>query len=168
MRSRRSLTFPAARLLTWMCVLGGAAAYGLPAPAAAPPAPAAASIPDAQLMQPEELVQVLGASGGEKPLVFQVGPHVFYAEAHIPGSEYIGATAQESGLQALRDRVKSLPHDRFIVLYCGCCPWIKCPNVRPAYQQLASMGFGHVKVLYIADNFGRNWVARGYPVEKGR
>jgi thiosulfate/3-mercaptopyruvate sulfurtransferase len=128
----------------------------------------AGSIPAAQLLQPEELVQILRSSGGERPLVFQVGPHVFYAQAHIPGSEYIGAGAQESGLQALRDRAKSLRHDQFIVLYCGCCPWTKCPNVWPAYEQLVSLGFSHVKVLYIANNFGANWVAKGYPVEKGR
>ena len=30
------------------------------------------------------------------------------------------------------------------------------------------MGFTHLKVLYIADNFGSNWVAKGYPVVKGR
>ena len=100
--------------------------------AAAPPPSADDSIPAAQRLQPEDLVPLLGRSGTEKPLVLQVGPHVFYAEAHVPGSEYVGAGNQESGLQALRDRVKSLPHDRFIVLYCGCCPWKKCPNVRPA------------------------------------
>jgi len=153
----RSGTFRASCLLTFLCVLSGRG-YGQQAPA----------VPSAQLLQPEELVPLLSRSGADRPLVFQVGPRVFYAEAHVPGSEYIGAAAQEPGLQALRDRVKSLPHDRFIVLYCGCCPWTKCPNVRPAYQQLASLGFSRVKVMYIADNFGKDWVAKGYPVEKGR
>jgi rhodanese-related sulfurtransferase len=138
---------------------------------ASPPsrgAGSAGSIPAAQLMQPEELAQILRSSGEEKPLVLQVGPRVFYAEAHVPGSEYVGATAQEPGLQALRDRVKALPHDRPIVLYCGCCPWTKCPNVGPGYRELASLGFQRVRVMYIADNFGKDWVSKGYPVEKGR
>jgi thiosulfate/3-mercaptopyruvate sulfurtransferase len=125
-------------------------------------------IPAAQLLQPAELVQILNASAGEKPLILQVGSHVLYAEAHIPGSEYVGAGGQDSGLQALRDRVKSLKRDQLLVLYCGCCPWGKCPNVRPAYQALTSLGFTRVKVLYLADNFGTNWVAKGYPVAKGR
>jgi len=30
------------------------------------------------------------------------------------------------------------------------------------------MGFTQVKVLYIADNFGDDWVNRGYPVVSGR
>ena len=160
----RSLTL---FLLAFLCVLSGGA-YGQQPHAAASPAPSDASIPSAQLLQPEELVPLLGRSGADKPLVLQVGPHVFYAEAHVPGSEFIGAGKEESGLQALRDRVKTLPHDRFIVLYCGCCPWNKCPNVRPAYQQLVSLGFTRVKVMYIADNFGKDWVAKGYPTEKGR
>ena len=122
----------------------------------------------AQLLQPAELVKILRASGGEKPLILQVGSHVLYAEAHIPGSEYVGAGGQDSGLQALRDRVKTLKRDQFVIIYCGCCPWTKCPNIQPAYRQLVSLGFTRVKVLYLADNFGTNWVSKGYPVAKGR
>jgi thiosulfate/3-mercaptopyruvate sulfurtransferase len=153
--------------LAVLCLSFGAALAGRPAPPS-PAVPADDAIPSAQLMPPEELVPLLGKTGADKPLVLQVGPHVFYAEAHPPGAEYAGPGNQESGLQALRDRVKTLPHDRFIVLYCGCCPWKKCPNVHPAYQQLTSLGFHNVKVMYIADNFGKDWVAKGYPVEKGR
>jgi hypothetical protein len=28
------------------------------------------------------------------------------------------------------------------------------------------MGFANVKVLYLADNLGTDWVAKGYPVER--
>jgi len=28
------------------------------------------------------------------------------------------------------------------------------------------MGFTNVKVLYIAQNFGADWVSKGYPTEK--
>jgi thiosulfate/3-mercaptopyruvate sulfurtransferase len=125
-------------------------------------------IPAAELLQPEQLKEILGSSGGEKPLVLQVGSHVLYAEAHIPGSEYVGASGQDAGLQALQDRVKALDHGQFIVLYCGCCAWNKCPNIRPAYQQLRDLGFARVKVLYLATNFGTDWVNKGYPVAKGR
>jgi hypothetical protein len=130
--------------------------------------PADATIPAAQLLQPEELMQVLRSSNGEKPLILQVGSHLFYDLAHIPGSEYVGAGGQDSGLQALRGRVTGLERSRFLVIYCGCCPWNKCPNIRPAYRQLSSLGFTRVKVLYVTDNFGANWVAKGYPVAKGR
>ncbi len=124
-----------------------------------------ATIPAVQLLQPEELVQMLRSSG-EKPLVLQVGSHVLYAEAHVPGSEYVGAAGTSTGLQALRERVSSLKKNQVIVLYCGCCPWGKCPNIRPAYQELKALGFTQVKALYLANNFGTDWVTKGYPVAK--
>jgi thiosulfate/3-mercaptopyruvate sulfurtransferase len=124
------------------------------------------TIPSAALLQPAELVQMLRSS--EKPLVLQVGSHVFFAEAHIPDSEYIGATGTSAGLQVLRERVSDLKKDQVIVIYCGCCPWGRCPNIRPAYKQLQALGFTHVRALYLADNFGTNWVDKGYPVAKGR
>lgn len=160
----------AACLLALLCVPSVSAHAQQTSPAAqvALTSSSDAAIPAAQLLQPAELVQVLRSSGGEKPLILQVGSHVLYAEAHIPGSEYIGAGGQDAGLQALRDRVKGLKRSQFLVIYCGCCPWNKCPNIRPAYQQLNALGFTRVKVLYLADNFGTNWVAKGYPVAKGR
>jgi thiosulfate/3-mercaptopyruvate sulfurtransferase len=122
----------------------------------------------AHVISPEELVKTLQAADGGKPLILNVGPRLLYQQAHIPGAEYIGATSDPRGIEQLRARVKSLPHDRFIVLYCGCCPWSHCPNVRPAYSELHSMGFTQVKVLYVADNFGVDWVDKGYPSVKGQ
>jgi len=127
----------------------------------------ASLIPASHLINPDELVKIIRSAKGEKPLMIQVGSHVLYTQAHIPGSEYIGPASSESGLQSLRKRVESLPRNKFIVLYCGCCPWSHCPNVKPADDALHAMGFTNVKVLYIANNFGADWVEKGYPVAKG-
>ena len=89
-------------------------------------------------------------------------------QAHIPGSEYLGAASTPQGLASLHDRVKPLSPKTFIVLYCGCCPWNHCPNVAPAYAELQKLGFSNVKVLYIANNIGMDWVDKGYPVVKGQ
>jgi hypothetical protein len=124
-------------------------------------------IPASALIQPEDLVKALQSAKGDKPLVIQVGSHVLYGQAHIPGSEYIGPATGEAGLGQLRKRVKPLARSKFIVIYCGCCPWSHCPNLKPAYDALGAMGFTNFKVLYIADNFGTNWVDKGYPVAKG-
>ena len=126
----------------------------------------ASSIPTSRLINPEDLVKVLQA-GKEKPLILQVGPHILFAQAHVVGSEYVGAASTEAGLNQLRKRVESVPRSKFIVLYCGCCPWSHCPNVKPADDALTAMGFTNVKVLYISDNFGTNWVDKGYPTAKG-
>ena len=127
----------------------------------------ASSIPASGLINPEDLVKILQSPKGEKPLLIQVGSHVLFEQAHIPGSEYIGPASYESGLQQLRQRVQALPRSKFIVIYCGCCPWSHCPNVKPADDALRALGFTNVKVLYISDNFGANWVNKGYPVARG-
>ncbi len=127
----------------------------------------ASFIPASHLINPDELLKLLQSSKNVKPLIIQVGSHVLYTQAHIPGSEYIGPASSDIALEALRKRVEHLPRNTVIVLYCGCCPWNHCPNVKPADDALHAMGFTKVKVLYIADNFGSDWVEKGYPVAKG-
>jgi|SRR5271165_2828061 len=124
------------------------------------------AIPRAQLITPEELSHTL-KSAKQKPLILNVGPRSMYTQAHIPGAEYMGAGSSDAGQQKLRDRVKSLPKNSAIVIYCGCCPWGHCPNMHPAYQLLHSLGFTNVKAVYIASDFGTDWVDKGYTVAKG-
>lgn len=159
----RSLLKPC---LVWAAMLAfSASAHAATADAAA--APEEPAIPTGQLLQPADLAALLQAPGGDKPLVLQVGSAALFAQGHIPASQYAGPAGKDAGLQALRDHVKGLGHDRFIVIYCGCCPWNKCPNIRRAFRELASLGFTNVKALYVAGDFGTDWVAKGYPVEKG-
>ena len=145
-------------------LIGGLAAAVVPGQALGQ----ATSIPSSHLINPEDLVKVLQATKGEKPLLLQVGSYVLYAQAHIPGSEYVGPVTSEVGMQQLHRQVDSLPKKKFIVLYCGCCPWNHCPNVKPADDALHAMGFTNVKVLYIANNFGTDWLEKGYPVARGQ
>lgn len=127
----------------------------------------ATTIPAAQLIQPAELSALLAAKNTTSgPLVLQVGSHVLFEEAHITGSQYAGPGSQASGLALLEKTVAPLAKDRFIVLYCGCCPWGRCPNVGPAFKRLHGLGYSNVKVLYIANNFGDDWVTKGYPTQK--
>jgi len=125
------------------------------------------TIPTAQLIQPDELNRLLRAHGEEKPLIMQVGSHMMFTQAHVPGAEYAGPGSQAEGLARLRGRVASLPRTTFIVIHCGCCPWNRCPNVGPAYNLLHEMRFTRVKVLYLAQNFGDDWVSKGFPVDGG-
>ncbi len=121
------------------------------------------------LMNPDKLVAVLRQPKGAKPLILNVGPRLLFVQAHIPGAEFIGPPGSEpQALQVLRNRVKGLPKNKAIVLYCGCCPWSVCPNVEPAYRELRKLGFTNVKVLYLANNLGVDWVYKGYPTVKGQ
>jgi rhodanese-related sulfurtransferase len=127
----------------------------------------ASSIPAADLVQPADFAAAL-QTDKPKPLMLQVGSRVMFAEAHITGSEFAGPAGQPAGIDALKARVAALPKDSAILLYCGCCPWERCPNIAAAYNLLHAEGFTNIKVLYIADNFGNDWVNKGYPTEKGR
>jgi thiosulfate/3-mercaptopyruvate sulfurtransferase len=127
----------------------------------------ASSIPAASLIQPAELASTLRSSKAQKPLILQVGFRTLYDQAHIQGAEYAGAASGKPGLQALRDRVAALPKDAPIVIYCGCCPWSHCPNIAGAFHALRDLEFTKLKVLYIPNDFGVDWVEKGYPVGKG-
>jgi thiosulfate/3-mercaptopyruvate sulfurtransferase len=151
MNRRRRRWFDVAVVLI---IVAGASAYQ------------ASSIPAARLIQPDELAKVVQGSSA-KPLILQVGSRILFQQAHIPGSEYVGNASTEAGLQALKQRVEVLPKKTEIVLYCGCCPWNHCPNVAPAEKAMAKWGFSNVKTLYIANNFGVDWVQKGFPLEKG-
>ena len=50
----------------------------------------ASLIAASRLINPSELVRILQSAKSEKPLMIQVGSHVLYTQAHIPGAEYIG------------------------------------------------------------------------------
>lgn len=116
------------------------------------------------LVQPKDLAAQL-ASKSAQPAIFQVGPNTLYRGKHIPGAVYAGPASKPEGLELLKQAVSKLPHDREIVLYCGCCPWNNCPNVKPAVALLEQMGFTRVKAMYVENAFAKDWTEKGYPVE---
>jgi thiosulfate/3-mercaptopyruvate sulfurtransferase len=129
------------------------------------PAKVADDVPASSQIQPAELVQAMKAA--QKPVVLYVGPKAFYAQAHIPGAEFIGPVSKPEGMEKLRARGAQLPKDGAVVIYCGCCPWDHCPNIRPAFAELKKAGFAKVRVLYLATSFGADWKDKGLPVATG-
>jgi hypothetical protein len=132
------------------------------------PSASASSIPESELMQPAALVKLLQSHETEKPIVLQVGSRVMFGQAHIPGSVYAGPGSQPDGLRLLESKVVSASKNKLMVIYCGCCPWTKCPNIAPAYKRLRELGFTNVKAVYFAHNFGDDWLAKGFPVAQGQ
>lgn len=116
-------------------------------------------------LQPAALAARLNKSG-TKPLLLYVGFPALYKGARIPGAILAGPVGKPEGLALLKQAVASVPKDRDIVLYCGCCPFTQCPNVRPAFKTLREMGYGNVKLVVIPTNLATDWVAKGYPTEK--
>jgi len=128
---------------------------------------AASTIPTAELLQPASLAAALQSSSEARPLVLQVGFRKLFDQAHIVGAEYAGPGRDADGLALLRERVSRLSKDSAIVIYCGCCPWDHCPNMGAAFSALRTLGFRNVKALYIAHDFGTDWIEKGYPVARG-
>jgi hypothetical protein len=121
----------------------------------------AAEIP---LIQPKDLAARV--SSASKPVILYVGPNVLYRSKHIPNAAFAGPGGKSDGLQLLKTTVEKFPRDRELVIYCGCCPWDRCPNIKPAIELLHSMGFTSVKAMYSATNFKTDWIDQGYPVEQ--
>jgi thiosulfate/3-mercaptopyruvate sulfurtransferase len=117
-----------------------------------------------ELITPEELLKE--TSGKEEPLVFHVGVPTLFKNGHIPGSRHTGQASTLMGMEELKRQVQELPRTKSLVLYCGCCPWKDCPNIRPAFKALQQMKFTHLRVLYLANNFGVDWIRKGFPIEK--
>jgi hypothetical protein len=88
----------------------------------------------AQLIEPADLARLLSDTSSRRPEVLHVGFPILFRSGHITGSRHIGPASTPEGLQALKQALRGIPQRRSIVLYCGCCPWVDCPNVRPALQ----------------------------------
>jgi len=82
----------------------------------------------------------------------------------IKGATHIGPVSKAENLEKLKSEVKSLPKNTELIIYCGCCPFAKCPNIRPAFTTLKKMGFTNIKVLDIPVNLETNWTSKGYPL----
>jgi rhodanese-related sulfurtransferase len=115
-------------------------------------------------VEPKDLAAQLEHQGNQ-PVLIHVGFGVMYRGKHIPQSIYAGPARSPEGIEALKKAVAGMPHDREIVIYCGCCPMEMCPNVKPAMAALREIGFTRVKVLNLPTNFATDWVNHGYPVE---
>jgi hypothetical protein len=102
----------------------------------------------------------------KSPLIIHVGFDVLYRAAHISGTPYAGPASKPEGLAELKKAVAGQPHDRDIVIYCGCCPMEKCPNIRPAFTALREMGFTRIRVLSLPENLKTDWIDHGYPTDR--
>ena len=110
-----------------------------------------------QLMEPASLAKTID-SKVNIPLIYCVGPGVV-----IPNSINIGPTSEENNLQKFKDSLSKLPRSADIVIYCGCCPFTHCPNVRPAIAALKEMNFTNYHLLDLPHNIKTDWIAKGYP-----
>jgi thiosulfate/3-mercaptopyruvate sulfurtransferase len=122
-----------------------------------------------QTVSPDVLAQELGsADSAKKPTVVCVGFHTLYEGAHIPGAVFRGPGSTPQGIAEIKTWAKDLPRSANIVLYCGCCPLERCPNLKPAFTAMRDVGFSNLRVLLLTQDFNTDWIEKGYPIEKGK
>jgi rhodanese-related sulfurtransferase len=126
----------------------------------------AALAADLATIQPAEVAAQLAVKGAHPAILF-VGPNVLYRGKHIPGALYAGPASRPEGLDLMKQAVAKMDRNAEIVVYCGCCPWDNCPNVKPAMALLKELGFTHAKAMYLETRFAKDWTEKGYPVESG-
>ena len=120
----------------------------------------------AELIEPSALAKAL--EGHNAPTIICVAFPVLYHGKHIPGAIFAGPGSKDEGMASLKAAASALPKDDPIVIYCGCCPMVKCPNVRPAYTALKKMGFTKVRVLDVPTSMHADWFSRGFPGESDK
>lgn len=159
---RTSLIIP---LLTFLLAL---ALVSLPVPATQGQEKNAADPwSGSETMPPAQLAKMLTDKYVSVPTVVFVGFRSLYAGAHVPDASFHGTASTEQGLTELKAWAASLPRSAEIVIYCGCCPMDKCPNIRPAYSALTGTGFKKLRVLVLPTSFAVDWADKGYPMQKG-
>jgi thiosulfate/3-mercaptopyruvate sulfurtransferase len=122
---------------------------------------------DSQLLEPGKFAHELVDKSFTVPTVIYVGFRSLYGGGHIPGAAYHGTASTEEGLADFKKWADTLPRTTEMVIYCGCCPFEKCPNIRPAYSALDKMGFKRRRVLRFPTSFAADWAEKGYPIQKG-
>jgi hypothetical protein len=120
----------------------------------------------AQVVQPGALAHELDDKNGAAPTVAYVGFHTLFAGGHIPGAAFQGPASTEKGLANLKKWADGLPRTANLVIYCGCCPFEKCPNVRPAFTALSGMGFKKLRVLVLPTSLVEDWVNKGFLIQR--
>ena len=111
-----------------------------------------------QLMAPADLAAIINDPNVKKPIIICVGPG-----ALIKGSLDMGPAKEKENLEKLKQQLNKLPRDANVVIYCGCCPFEHCPNIRPAFSLLNEMKFTNAHLLNLEHNIKTDWVAKGYP-----
>ncbi len=112
-----------------------------------------------QLIEPKDLATQIKSQNTLQPLLISIGPGGL-----IKGSVEVGPAKEKANLDKLKQLLAKEKKDRDIVIYCGCCPFEKCPNIRPAFTLLNNLKFTNHKLLNLPHNIKIDWIDKGYSV----
>ena len=111
-----------------------------------------------QLMEPAALAAILNNPAAKQPVIYNIG-----FGGGVKNSIGEGPVKENVNLAKWKKQLQDLPRSTNIVIYCGCCPFEHCPNIRPAFTLLNQMGFTNQKLLNLPHNIKVDWFDKGYP-----
>lgn len=112
-----------------------------------------------QLLSTKVLSTRITQNKMDQTILINIGP-----DAVIKNSFNLGPVQNKGNQEKLQNYLKKVSKDKEVVLYCGCCPFEKCPNIRPAFKSLIAMGYKNTKLLNIPKNIKVDWIDKGYPI----
>lgn len=112
-----------------------------------------------QLMPTKDLADRIN-SKKDVPVVLNIGPM-----ENIKNAIAIGSMNSIFAKDKIQSALANFDKNKEVVVYCGCCSYGSCPNIRPAYEKVQELGYKKVKVLEIPEGIKPDWVAKGYPME---
>lgn len=113
-----------------------------------------------QLMPTAILAEKIKTNAKDKPIIMNVGPMDL-----IKGALDMGRATSVTGIEKIKSTMAMENKNKSVVVYCGCCSYASCPNIKPAYDALIAAGFKNAKVLELPVGIREDWVAKGYPME---
>jgi thiosulfate/3-mercaptopyruvate sulfurtransferase len=119
-----------------------------------------APLADHQFEDPTALAAAMAYSKAAKPIIFNIG-----SAEQIKGAVEIGPVGKKANLEKFKEQLGKLHKDKEIIVYCGCCPLARCPNIKPAADLLEKMRFTNAKLLKLTTGLKEDWIGKGYPVE---
>ena len=111
-----------------------------------------------QLMETQTLARKI--TQNQNLAIISVGP-----DAVIKNSFAAKPASEPENIQNLKNYLQNISKDTEVVIYCGCCPFEKCPNIRPAFEMLKESGYKNAKLLNIPKNIKVDWIDKGYPTK---
>lgn len=114
-----------------------------------------------QLMPTKELSDKIKTNAKDKPIIFNVGPM-----ENIKTAVFVGRATSATCVEKMKSTLSMENKTKSVVVYCGCCSYASCPNIKPAYDALIGMGFKNTKVLELPEGIKPDWVAKEYPMEE--
>jgi rhodanese-related sulfurtransferase len=114
-----------------------------------------------QLMPTKELADKINSNAKDLPLVLNVGPMEL-----IKTAVDVGRATSITGIEKIKTTLSQENKNRTVVVYCGCCSYASCPNIKPAYDAVIAAGFKNAKVLELPVGIKEDWVAKDYPMQK--